>query len=293
MAGPYKLKNGLVVKNVNFAAPQRNTSPAAHFENHTDVSRMPVLRFRSGEEDPSGTVVRVGFTISALVNCQGFSRQALQDNSVRLMQMVTIQNFTVEFAGRKRSDGFLSYSFSGGLKSLLLDCVTNPSATAAVNFPFYNNSPTTLTGHQYFAMLSDTPGFNSTTDERNTRTDRWNYLRRFRSEAEFLSYVVFVHRDGTREPLEGWTWTLSRLVELRFRQNRPQLFNVFTDLKPAASGTVLAPSDPRFVLMVTPGTTAVVNVLGNQAQLNFRNDSNVSFAEHDTWQGDVDEFFFV
>ena len=212
MAGPYKLKNGLVVKSVNFAAPRRNTSPTVRFDNHTDISRMPVLKFSSGEEDASGTLVRLGFTISALVDCQGFSPQVLRDNSVRLMQMVTIKNFTVEFAGRKRSDGFLSYSFSGRLKNLLLDCITNPSANAAVNFPFYNNSPTTLTGQQYFALMSDTPGFNSNTDERNTRTDRWNYLRRFKSEAEFLTYVVFVHKDGTREPLEGWTWTLSRLI---------------------------------------------------------------------------------
>src|SRR5262245_60945087 len=105
MAGPYKLKNGLVVRNVNFGAPKPNASPTARFENHRDVSRMPVLKFSTGEEDEHGTSVRLGFTISALVDCQGFSQQALRDNSVRLMQMVTIKSFTVEFAGRKRSDG--------------------------------------------------------------------------------------------------------------------------------------------------------------------------------------------
>src|SRR5439155_23342896 len=132
---------------------------------------MPVLKFSSGEEDEHGTSVRLGFTISALVDCQGFPQQALRDNSVRLMQMVTIKSFTVEFAGRKRSDGFLSYSFTGRLKTLLLDCVTNSTANAAANFPFYNNSPTSVTGHQYFALMSDTPGFNSNTDEFNTRRD--------------------------------------------------------------------------------------------------------------------------
>jgi hypothetical protein len=187
----------------------------------------------------------------------------------------------------------LAYSFRGALTNHLADCLTNPTATAAVNFPFYDSTTTDRLKTDYFLLMNDSPGFNSNTDEMNTKTNRWNYLWRFRSEANFLTYVVFVHKDGTREPLEGWEWTLSRLIQLRWRGGKQQIFNQMSLLKPAAKGVELT-NDIRKVLLIDPTGLRVANVEGNKAQQNFRTpNADVFFMEDDKYSAEVDPLFYV
>jgi hypothetical protein len=291
----YTLKNGLVIADVRFSPPKPNASPSARFVPHTLAGRSPVLRFTTSTDvDENGQALSPGYAISAIAKTQGFSIQQMNDNDVRFMQLVTIKNFSVEFAGRKSADGMLSYSFRGGLTNILLDCLTNSAANAAVNFPFYNAAATSRLKTDYFAIMSDTPGFVSNTDERNSKTDRWNYLWRFRSEAEFITYLVFVNKDGTREPLEGWSWTLQRLIILRWRGGQPQIYNQMSFLKPAPQKTVLVVGDIRRAILLNPSGIDIANVLGNNAQQNFRTAiADVSFMEQQDYSAEVDPLFWV
>lgn len=283
------------MSDVRLSAPKPNSSPSAKFVPHADANRMPVLRFTTSRDiDNNGMALTTGYDISAIASTNGFSSQQMRENDVRFMQLVTIKNYSVDFAGRKSSDGMLSYSFRGGATNILLDCVTNQAATAAVNFPFFNSAVTERLKTDYFTMMSDTPGFVSNTDERNSRTDRWNYLMRFRSEAEFLSYLVFVHKDGTREPLEGWAWTLERLIILRWRGGQPQIYNQMSYLKPDTRKTILTSGDIRWVILISPATVNIANVVTNNALQNFRtSSSDVFFMERYDYSPEVDPLFWV
>lgn len=291
----YLLRNRLIVEDVNFAAPRTNTSPSLSFRPSASTSRKPIVDFTtSSDVDDRGVAQSVGYAISALCKTPGFTDAQMRENDIRFMQLVQISEFSVVFAGRKSADGMLGYSFTGPmLQTLMLDCVTNPTATAAVSPPFYHPAASARIGKSYFPSMSDTPGFRSPTDEVNSKTGRWNYLQRFRSKAEFLSYAVFVHKDGTREPLEGWEWSLERLVELRWRNGVPQVFNQMSVLKPGPGKTVLAPGGERHRMLLS-GVGAVVNVVGNAAQTNFRTGGpGIAFFERDSWTSEIKETFFV
>lgn len=291
----YTLSNGVVVLNVNFARPKPNASPTHWLLPHTDTTRTPILHFStSSEVDEAHNPLTPGYQISAMVKMQGFSQQRMQENDCRLMQLVEIKSFAVDYAGRKNADGMISWKFNGNITNkILLDCVTRPDLSGAVNFPFYNASPTSRLATDYFALMSDTPGFRSTTDEWNTKTDRWNYLWRFRSEAEFLTYVMFVHKDGKREPLEGWSWTLTREVHLRWRSGKPWIYNISSRLKPADTGTVLPTGTQKRALLIDPTGMKIANIVGNNAQQGFRTSTDVDFTERDSYADGVDELFWV
>lgn len=292
---PFNLRNGLVVDEIRFAAPKTNTSPTATFVAHENAGRTPVLKFTtSSDTDSRGDALSNGYSISALCKTR-FSPQQLRDNDIRFMQIVEISEFSVWYAGRKSADGMLGYAFTGNLwQTPLLDCVTRPDLSDAVNRPYYHGQPTDRIGTDFFPVMSDTPGLRVTTDEMNTRTKRWNYLWKFRSKAAFLSYLVFVHKDGSREPLMGWRWELERLIVLRWRGGAPQIYNQMSLLKPEARSTIVAPGFQTHNILVNPGTMAIANIAGNAAQSNFRSSSpDVDFKEVDYYFGDLDENFWV
>jgi hypothetical protein len=65
---------------------------------------------------------------------------------------------------------------------------------------------TVSTGTAYFPVTRDTPaGLRLERDMYNGKASRNTYLWSVESEADFLWFLLFVHKEVSRALLEGWT----------------------------------------------------------------------------------------
>lgn len=282
MAGPYKLKNGSTIAKVTITPPKELNKGSVTFvpPDSSPDTRMPVVLFSTAQTvDENGKATTAAYQVSATVTPSGFTKSQIDDNDVRFVQFCEISKWRAAYAGKKNADGMIEMTARGSLTGTrFLDCLTNSSATQAVNFPYYNNEQTVRTGTAYFPMMQDTPGARLEGDMYNGKASRNNYLWTFESEADFISFLVFVHKDGSREPLEGWAWSLKRKLVLRWHDGKPQVVTQTSDLRSAASSTKLE-NDIRRAIMIKPDGVRVVNIEFNKAIMSYRSHTDIFFFE--------------
>lgn len=279
MGGPYKLKNGLVISEVKFTPPKELNRGSVTTQEHpsSPSTRMPILLFSTSDSvDGNGSPTVASYQISAQVKTQGWSAQHFRDIDIRFIQFCEVKRWETMYAGKKSSDGMVIRAARGGLTSLFLDCLTDRAATAAVNFPYYNLETTAQMPPAYFPMMNDTPGSRFEGDIYNGASMRNNYFWKFWNLANFTSMVVVVHKDGSREVLEGWEWSLKRELTVRWANRLPVVVSSVSELKPAAQGGTFV-GDIRRSIAMEPAGVKVVNVEFNNAILNIHSNHHDLF----------------
>jgi hypothetical protein len=235
--------------------------------------------------DENGKPTSASYQISANVTVQNWNANQVRDTDIRFVQFCQIKKWRAVYAGKKSSDGMLQLDVRGSLLNLFLDCLTNGSATAARNFPYYHGETTSKTATAYFPMMEDTPGARLEGDIYNGRSQRNNYLWKFENEAKFTSMLVAVNKDGSREPLEAWEWSLKRKLVLTWMQGNPHVVTQQSDLKAESQPTTLQ-GDIRRAIAIRPDGVSVVNIEFNKAILNYRSTPDIFYFERYDYDGD-------
>jgi len=291
--GSFNLKNNLVLSNVTVGTSVTGATGSHSFElgfNRKGKLRASASSFVSSDGKP--TVAAFQFLPSVIA--QNVTPQMMSDNDVRVIQFCKISYYSVSYAGRKDSDGMVDWVFRGPvLDKWHLDCLTNFSATSALNYPYYDIASTVRFESGYFPIVNDTPSVILDLDIRNSKTDRWNYLWSFSSKTEFVSYVVFIHKTGEREPLKGVRWSLDRSIDLKWSKETARVTSFRNNLGIVDKELVLKSGNELYDIMVNPGATPVINIESNNAISSLNNSPAIQYIEYNNWFPSVDADFWT
>jgi hypothetical protein len=240
-----------------------------------------------------------GFEFKATVTTSNFTPQQMKENTVRCIQLCQFNNLDKTWAGRKDSDGMVDFSLVPPVQmKWLIDATTGMTNTdrggEALDYPYCSLADKTTTeGAMYIAETSDSPYDFIGVDHTNKKTKRRNYVWAYGSDILFLTYAVFVHKTGEREPLMGCQWLLHRSGLWKHREGKPKLQQYHNYYDILDKNVKLKDTDPLYKLLVNPGSTPVANTLINNV-LWFEGDvAGGKLDVLENWWGNFDKDFWI
>lgn len=274
----YKLRNGLSI-DLTFDTPTVLTPRPAKLEFkpmdvlHSYLDAYPFPIDRNGDPIPYSHVLKM----TARGELRGASKDVFNRCSLRFIQVIKVQSFSVEYFGKQKEEGFVSWRWTNQLLLRNIDCwVSEDGSQDSSPFQFYpinaaHADPSTLSD-----MLKDTPGANIPLAEFNKASQRTNYLRTFNDRRNFESIVTFVHPDGSTEMLESWKWGFSRSVALKWVKLSPEFdgTNQITFTAANSSASLFGKDDDYADTMLSG---RIANRLTREAMNNIQTSPNVSY----------------
>jgi hypothetical protein len=277
--GTYTLKNDLVL-NVQFTRPSVSpgTPPSVVYDN-SDILNSK-LRYTTREIDPNtGHDVAPCIQFNVEVDAPNATPAQLPDHTIRMMQLIRIEAHQANYYGAKPADGYTTWFLKGRFLNTILDCLTTTGKEPQpLDFPFYSSTNTEKVQHGYFADLQDSPAAIVPLVLVN-RDNKNQYLSGFFQSMRFQTIVVFIHKDGTREPLECCRWNCERNVSVVWHDGKPSISGT-----PVSNVTVPIVGEPvlgrlDLTRFIASGPGQVMNVAGKRALDNLRSDPDVSYVE--------------
>ena len=289
------LKNGIKITKANCNPKVADAAGTVRFVPDPAMPNSKGLAALSASSmvDVNMSPTVAAFAANGSFVATGIPKADMGSVDIRFMQLAQINFYTATYAGKRSSEGMIDYAYTGNLTGrFLLDCLTNPQGTAAVNRPFYNAEVTGHVDQEFFPTLNDTPRMNIALNLYNGKTGRENYLWNFESSTFFVTYGVFKHKDGSIEPIEGCTWQLDRELELRWKNGAPEkkVFKstlVIKDKKATPDKTPVIAG-----LLKDSSKLDIINVATNAALAHMRSVPNIRFDEMETyWDGFIEDFW--
>jgi hypothetical protein len=279
----YNLRNGLSI-DLKFDKPTVLTPGPASIDDkdkrsvyeHRLVARpLPIDDF--DRPIPSTNVLKM----NATGTLSGASDEVFKQCSLRFIQVIQVNFFEVQYFGKQRDEGSITWSWKGKLLERNIDCWINPAGAGDSSpFQFGPEQSEHLAPNKLVAKLGDTPGARIPLLEHNSVSKRDNYLRIFNDRRSFESIVTFVHPDKSMQMLESWKWSFTRAVALKWVKLHAAFDGsnqvVFT---PAPSSAPVFGKDADFAGTLASGRIA--NRLSNEAMDNIRTSANVSYSASD------------
>jgi hypothetical protein len=195
------------------------------------------------------------------------------------MQFVKARIFEVQYFGKRKDEGVVTWAWSGDLLRRNNDCFVSKDGTED-SYPFQqvkekseHRPNNTLVAH-----LGDTPGAILSLSVKNSKNDFDNYLRSFIDRRSFESIVAFVHPDDSIQMLESWKWNFVRSVAVKWVKLEPQFDNtnrIFFTKDPSKTSVFGKDSDFDADLK----SKRIANRFSREALLKPATDKNVSYSE--------------
>lgn len=292
------LKNGVKLTQASVTASANDAAGTVKFvpdpsKSLPDAMGVAVMS-SSSMVDINMQAMVAAFQGSGLATVSGVPAADMAQIDVRFMQFAWVNYYTVTYAGKRSSEGMVDYAYTGNLTGKwMLDCLTNTQATAAVNRPFYNNETTARQLPSLYPTINDTPRANVALNLYNGKTFRENFLWLFESSTLFAAYMVFKHKSGEIEPIEGCTWQLDRELELRWKDAKPSA-KTFKSTLTVKSKNVKPDKSPVLAgLCADSSKLEIINVASNAALGQMRSTpGSIRFDEMDKWwDGFADDFW--
>jgi hypothetical protein len=275
----YNLRNGLTI-DLTFEQPTvLHPRPAtlefdkkSLFSSRLNAYPFPIDEY--GRIIPQTNVIKM----LAKGKVTGASEETLKKCALRFIQFIKVKSFNVAYAGKRLSEGGVSWEWQGRLLQRNLDCwVSEDGARDSAPFQFpegVNNDiqpPDTLVARQH-----DTPGASIPLAEPNRRNNKDNYLWIFNDKRTFESIVAFVHVDKTIEMLEVVKWSFVRAVKLKWVKLEPEIDGTnIIQFHADTSSTSVFGKDAEYANTIAAKNIA--NVLTRAAMKDIRSSPDIGY----------------
>jgi hypothetical protein len=276
----FNLRNGLSI-DLTFGEPQILSPKLAEFDfDRTALynSRLDAYPFAV---DAFGRTLKSTqlVTMNATGVLSGASPDVFNKCSLRFMQFVKARIFEVQYFGKRKDEGVVTWAWSGDLLRRNNDCFVSQDGTED-SYPFQQVKAKSehLPNNTLVAHLGDTPGAILPLSVKNRKNDFDNYLRSFIDRRSFESIVAFVHPDDSIQMLESWKWSFVRSVAVKWVKLEPAFDNTnLISFTKDASKTSVFGKDSDFDADLK--SKRIANRFSREALLRPSTDKNVSYSE--------------
>jgi hypothetical protein len=130
--------------------------------------------------------------------------------------------------------------------------------------------------------LGDSPSENIALAEFNSASKKFNYFYALSLLHSFETIATFVHKDGSREMLESWSWRYRRVTGLKWKSLEPKVATDQASIVPAAGSVVVFGKDAEYEATIK--SNVISNIICNEAITTRKNSPNIRYSAVDEAQ---------